>query len=652
MRTQSQLTTPPQEKTLNGANVRGATTRMLAVALSLFVATLTGIPSASGQNRNPQEEMGTSQSLPTLSIDSIFGSFKLNRLGGEKVSIWHDKREGSKYYYPPSLLPEWNKFSQGVSNQCPLNEPNKHVSVRLLIYLSDESYENEIRAKIAESFNLESLDEHLLSAIPHDNIQIVLKETAHLESRVIYEARGTRNEFNDSEHQRIPLLTYKRAISTRIAATCTALRNVASMGLLGEDIMSGRIYFHSVVYKTTSFWVTLKQFLISDRTADLFGEESLVKRMNYSNRLGFTDDESGPNLLLRLPVIRYSGSAESSRQRLLSRDYIDYVSSSTFMGIVGGCVEASASSNECQAIREQFMTFLISHAKSIEVTFRKLEDGSFELINNQIAYATLSPEQYESIGRAAPSFEGKVDGETIKSSDNIVWEFRGDEPTPTKAELHLVDEQRLRSTVNVIWYERMPVEDTARQFVASLNYFPLKIADRRILPLEEFLEWENLKFTCQDGGQIREIAKENILSRSGGGVRADHRSITHHTKSSKCRISFSGGWKASDGFFFLAEADIGPITVVRKWSGRSWRFSPKIVRHTLDVSRGDGSAQMISSAKYTGRSTRGHRWLGKHPCGAEIQFNLQQYPIRCAPFLVEGYEKMHRVSGANNVERE
>ena len=214
-----------------------------------------------------------------------------------------------------------------------------------------------------------------------------------------------------------------------------------------------------------------------------------VRRMNFSNRLGFTDDEFGPNLFLRLPVIGYSGSAESSRQRLLSRDYIDYVSSSAFMGIVGGCIEASASSDKCDAIREQFLKFLLSHAQAIEVTFRELENGSFELINNQIAYATLSPGQYESISKAAPNFEGKVDGETIKASDEIVWEFRGDEPIPTKAQLHLVDEQRLRFMADVLWYERMPVEDTARKFVSTLDYFPLRIADRRILPLEEFRKW-------------------------------------------------------------------------------------------------------------------------------------------------------------------
>ena len=278
MRTQGQRSIRPLENP-SRANVARATKRTLAFALSVFVTTLMGVPSVSGQNKDPQEQMRITQSLPTLSIESIFGSFKLNRLGGEKVSIWHDKREDSKYYYPPSILPEWNTFDQEVRHKCSHSEPNKHVSVRLRIYLSDESYENEIRGKIAEYTNRESLDEHLLSAIPHDNIQIVLQGRTHLEPRIIYDARGTSNAFDDGKHQRIPLLTYKREISTLVTGTCSTLRNVASMSSLGEDIIAGRIYFHGVVYKTTSFSVNMKQFLYSDRAAKLFGDESLVRSL-------------------------------------------------------------------------------------------------------------------------------------------------------------------------------------------------------------------------------------------------------------------------------------------------------------------------------------------------------------------------------------
>ena len=384
------------------------------------------------------------------------------------------------------------------------------------------------------------------------------------------------------------------------------------------------------------------------RSPQLFCKRlSIVRKASYSNTLGLVNDGDGKNLLLRLPFFSHSGSAESSRKRVLSREYVDYVSSLSFAGVAGGCVEASANSDRCKELRSMFLTFLIDHAKTVEVTFRKLESGSFELVNDQVGYATISSEQYQTIVSAAPSFEGNVDGEKVKYSDQVTWDFSGSEPIPTKVDLRLVDEQALREDVQVIWYERVPVREELGRFVSDLNYFPLRIADDKILPLMEYVELEKFKYSCQEGGQIVRLTSGNVWTSSGGtrGVASDFRTITHRTRSSRCSIGFRGGRNASAAHFFLLREDSDSMVVTWRAAAGGWRFAPTTRAHRLDVPRIDGSAQMVDAVSYSGRASRGHKWFGKLTCGATVQFNLQQYPVRCAPYLVEGYAEVNGVGG-------
>ena len=621
---------------------------------AIVVASLMAVNAVDVQSQttNTSASSPSIQTIPTPNMDSIFGSFKLDRLGGELISIWNDSQEGTRYYYPPSLLPEWSQFRSNVDETCATLGDDDLRTVNLRIYLNDEYYETEIREKIADFTDKDQLDEHKLSALPHDNIQLFLHGTDALSPRLIYDRQDRSRSIPDDGAQRVSLLAYPREIETPISGACSSLRNLAITAQRGMDVLSGRIYFQGIVYETTSFSAQLSKYLNSQEATELFGDESIVRKASYSNRFGFVNDENGKNLLLRLPFFSYSGSAESSRKRILSREYVDYVSSLSFTGIEGGCVEASANTDKCKELRSKFLTFLIDHSKTVEVTFRKLEDGSFELVSDQVGYATISPQQYQTIASAAPSFEGKVDGEEVKYLDQITWDFSGSEPIPTKVELRLVDEQALRTDVEVYWYERIPVKEGVGRFVSDLNYFPLRIADGNILPLGEYVELEKFKYSCQEGGKIVRLMSGNVWTSSGRkrGVRNDSRAISHRTRSSRCSIGFRGGWNANEGHFFLLREDLDPVTVIWRAAAGGWRFASTTRAHRLDVPRTDGSAQMIDAVSYSGRASRGHKWFGKLPCGATIQFNLQQYPVSCAPYLIEGYTEVHRVAGTSSVE--
>ena len=334
--------------------------------------------------------------------------------------------------------------------------------------------------------------------------------------------------------------------------------------------------------------------------------------------------------------------------RLLSRNYTDYLSRVSFERVTGGCVEATPEGEICAQLRTLFLEFLLEHTKDVEVTFQKLADGTRQVVYGQVGYATLLPEQYQTIVRGAPDFEGTAEGEAIKYADGITWDFSGKEPIPTKAKLRLLDEQKLRNEASIYWFRKIPVQGGSHAFVWDLDYFPSQIAERKISPLTAYKEAQTHKVACLEGANIVRLRSGNAWARHGR-IADNLRSIRHHDRSSKCRINFSGGWTANDGHFFLVQQGVKPVTVVERWANRSWNFVRRPAPHPRDVPLGDGSAQMLEAVSYSGRATRGRR-VGGLDCGAEIRFELRQYPLNCAPLLVEGYTEVHGVAGTSSVE--
>ena len=617
-------------------------------AFFLYCASIWGSAFAEDSAADKPHSTAAIHDVAVPSTNAIFGTFNLDRLGGEKVTIWNDVNDGRRYYYVPSLLPEWQMFRKDIVQQCASMPSGVPIEADLRILLSDTFYEDEIREKIAEFTGRETIQEYILSAIPYDNIQILLKENSALSAKLLHDARGRSRSLSNGNAEVVPLLSYPREIETTIFGSCDALMHLANLALAGADVLGGRIYFQGVTYRTTSFYVQLSKFLDSKRSLDLFGEETLVSRMTFTNTHGFQDDNIGDKLMMRLPRVSTTGSAVRARQRLLSRDYINYIGRESFSSIIGGCAEAEADNERCDKLSERFLEFVIQHAESVELAFKEKQSGAFALSDGQVEYATIAPQQFQAIARAAPTFEGVVDGEKLKTSDSIVWELDGTEPVPTNVELVMLDEQSLRDMADVYWYHRTPVHDTTRQLVADLDYFALRVGDKQILPVEEYRKWKRMEFACQSGGSIVHLTEENV-KRGGGSTSEGFRAITHKDRAHKCSIGFGRGWTSKKDHFFLVRPDENALSVPQRWAAGGWSFGKEVEVHELDVPRSDGSAQMLRGVRYWGRAERGYKMFGRLTCGAKVRFHLQQYPEYCAPFVVQGYSEVREVQGVGSV---
>ena len=601
-----------------------------------------------------QESSQQHQPIFVPSTDNIL-TFSLNRLGGEQVTIWNDSRQDQRYYFSPSLIPDWEKFSRDIDEECAIHTEARIVqdainTVRLHVDLSDAYYEAEIRTQLTalrgDARVLEGGDarvlEDVLNALPHDNIQILLRRNSALPSRLLYDARNRSRLTGDETEQSPPLVRYPRDIAVPIVGNCEELSNLADLALDGEELLSGKIYFFGIRYQTTAFWADMNTFLDSERSLDLFGDESFVTRTSFTNTTAQAGVAGSPldGLHINLSGAQHSGSRVSSGQRILSRDYLDHVKSTSFASIAGGCVEASFHAERCTELQNLFMNFLLRHAREIELTFRRLENGSFELTSGQETYATLTSTEYQTIAESGP---------TQNTSDNITWRFGESGPVPTSVTLFVLDRQSLRSRMDVEWYNRVPVEGSFQQLVVPLDYFSRRIADGRILATEDYMRRAQLNESCQAGGQIVLVTKEQISTKRRRDIQ-NARIILHRDESTRCRIKFGGVWRARDDHFFLLPADRNPVSVVDNWTKRErWGFDSSVGGHELDVPRRDGRHQIVSVVSYSGRA--GRNWNARRKtCGARVRLNLQQYPNACAPFLVNGFWERHSTLEASDFE--
>ena len=313
-----------------------------------------------------QESSQQHQPIFVPSTDNIL-TFSLNRLGGEQVTIWNDSRQDQRYYFSPSLIPDWEKFSRDIDEECAIHTDAINT-VRLHVDLSDAYYEAEIReqltalrgdARVLEGGDARVLED-VLNALPHDNIQILLRQNSALPSRLLYDARNRSRLTGDETEQSPPLVRYPRDILVPIVGNCEELSNLADLALDGEELLSGKIYFFGIRYQTTAFWADMNTFLDSDRSLDLFGDESLVTRTRFTNTTAQAGVAGSPSdeLHINLSGAQHSGSGVSSRQRILSRDYLDHVKSTSFASIAGGCVEANLGAERCTELQEFVYEFL------------------------------------------------------------------------------------------------------------------------------------------------------------------------------------------------------------------------------------------------------------------------------------------------------
>lgn len=637
----------------------------LASAMALF----------SGYAANAQE------TLPNTALgfaaNNVQGTYSVDRVGGEKVSIWKDTTNAYRFFYPPSLLPDWKKFGDEVSLVClgANAGPPLTYQIRVPIYLDDNFYEDDILAALRNDMSLSDdvRSKLKVAAIPYDNIQIVLdvpRNSAH----IVVETKNAQRDINFS--RKTISYTYPSAEFMEISGTCEYFQQITDMTERDQAPLYGKLFAAGVEYDTTYLSGIVTQNLSRSVSNEIFGTESIVRNASVSSES--EPEKSVLTSLLSLVTgsntpsgINTANSAEAGRQRLLTRNFLNSVvrdAETNFQGVCTGTQEACA-----QAVTT-FSPWLLSTMKPITLDLVPDEAGGAALVKDQITYATLSPQEYSTILKSAPnlevtseatssqsgsseesesnknggeeSSEGDKDSDsessTEKSSeivkDDITWQTSGPEPIPTNVMMLIADELLISASASIDWYQNTPIDGTSSIYVIDLPYPTYAYSQGSIRSPEELASFAKLRTQCENGQLSVELSQQNLTYEGDRriSVSPTFRRFQDDDYSRRCSDTFDAKWSAIAGhFFYFSENPYDTQFFYRKDRFGFEPGYPLVERASGNVEI-DGNPQAVSSIHFKG-SARGDSGTTDDQCGIRIEFHAEQYPDSCKPFLIDGY---------------
>jgi len=588
---------------------------------------------------NPVSAQDAATSL-SFNADLILGAVPISRLGGERVVIYEEAGNDNRFFYPPVILPEWGEFFAAVDEECAARDSTSTVFEDLEIYISDDEYLDDLKSKVASESGVDAGSVRLL-AIPYRNIEIYLTEDSGLRARTLYRFTEDSSPGNYTLNR-----VYESRLQAEISVSCSDVEKFKDRVYKDKNVVEGRVYADGLRYDDSAFYAHASTVFGSDDRSNIFGEESLVRVSNFE-----TTATARPSILnlamsfalnesVRPDVSEATKAARSSRQRILTRDYVRSLARQSLFSLTGACVGTDDAF--CDTQENRLLNWILNRFDTIDLAIQKQEDGSARLVADQIAYATLTPQQYKTLARAAPSFQsqsqssdsGRSVGGTLSAersetaqstvSNDVTWDVSGAEPIPTNVNMVIVDEARLNVEIDVEWRRRRPIEASSGMYLIRMVYPSLNYKSGSICGIQAFEDRETVRKLCANGNNVVAVA---------------NRTREESDRSSRCRTIFDFTWSARSGHYFKARSS--PVSK-EQWGSASKRsFNHDPTAHDKDVKK-DGKPQMWKSYRVHGHSNNSTSSTGRRKsCGTEATFNARMYPLYCAYFEVDGYEAKH-----------
>lgn len=670
------------------------TRKALFSILFSVVISLTNLALAENDSPIPKVAAAT----PAFQASEILNTYKIERIGFEKVTIWKDMKKTNRFFYPPSVLPDWKAFNSAADNACSNDSRKLPTTYRIKapIYLSDEHYEQDIRDAIKADKTIEASvrTKMKIGAIPHDNIQIALTVPGYA-SQIVVE---TKNVARDKSFKGLAIsYTYPSATFMEIAGTCKLFNEIKAMVARNDVPLSGKIYVLGVEYDTSFMSGIVTQELVRRTSTKIFGSESLVRSSKLSSNAN-SKQGTGNSALMSLVLgsgkdkakgISTSTNAQSSRQRLLNRNFLNNIYREVSTSLSGFCTAATDSG--CGTEFNSLTQWLTSNMKPISLTIVGDEAGGAALIKDQVTYATLSPAEFKTVLKTAPSIENSSENTNSKESgttnskegeksssdtskqtssnkekavvkDDITWDVSGSEPIPTNVHMILADDLQLGAAASVEWYNNTPIKDSSGIYVISLNYPVFAYAKGNILSPEQIQKKKKLSLQCRNQQLSKPLNARNLV-RYGSSKKGDRRNTVSATfnsfsdldSSRRCKNEFDFKWVASPGHFFLTSG-FKPLRFSKQeFAYRSFnagiyggKFFHRKGRLGFDsgypltrnapgnVNLANGSPQAILEFDVRGYAN-GDYGSTDDTCGITMNFSAKQYPFACMPYLIKGY---------------
>jgi len=416
-----------------------------------------------------QAQNASTESTAGFDIPHYWGSVFVPTIR-QQIDVYVDTKE-EKFFVPPVLLPNWGDFKQQLDV---LKENEAESTLTLNVAYWSREIELQILSAVNEKLEAAKkptvIGESDLGIVPH----------------VFFEVVGKLGEFQETQLYLSKPASQLIAGSLGTTATIIPSQNLAVSGTKSQlsnfylnrhrqETLRGLLYSSGYSIRPNTLSLEFHQFLSRGGEKKLFGEETFEKSSTASS------SSSSSGLSVNLPLLSFGfGGGSSSvttvraNQRVLSREYLDKLFGSSEILLKG---KETGSKGAFDGMRKELIEMVLLQCEKTTVQFEKDGANSVKVGNDLIGYAQLNKIQVGELVSAARAMgmsgtdteevDGKPkEGKTFATnfSDNLNYNFSGDEIIPTSVDLYIVDKAKLARSIKMEFTKNV-LSDSPKTFI-------------------------------------------------------------------------------------------------------------------------------------------------------------------------------------------
>jgi hypothetical protein len=398
------------------------------------------------------QQNGNINGTADLDIPNFIRVYNVTAIGGEQVETY--KNNSNQYFYNPLILVDWNNFKEQLNRY---NNQDDFITVKLLLKISHYNKEvnEELKMLLERDEQVKNIN---LSNLPYS--YFVLKAKIGTDYIILNPTDlptfSTIGNFQP-KHMISSLRNY--IIEGNLKDIKDFYNYRASNENLKGSLYTGGFEFSSDYIKGTADFANSSKI-----KKNLFGDGELKDNQIVKS----VSNEGG--LSLSLGPLKLGGGkveskvwTENERKRIINRNYISDLISNNRTEIK---ILSMGDADKIRDTKNQIMNYILDKvASQVTLEFEKVSNDEYNLIKDNINYATLKGEQVEKLLKSKPqrqfnsaseqsgSFGGasgsNKDNIISKGEDDITWQYKGAEWIPTKVEMYILSNYQLEKSFSI-----------------------------------------------------------------------------------------------------------------------------------------------------------------------------------------------------------
>jgi len=387
-----------------------------------------------------------------LDIPNFIRVYSIDAIGGEQVETYRNNNK--QYFYNPIIIVDWKNF-KGQLDKYSSQSENSSVKLLLKIYHYNKKVYDELKMLLERDEQVQNIN---LSNLPYS--YYVVKARIG-EDYIIINPTDLPTFSTVGNFQIKHMVPRER--NYEIFGTLKQLREFYDLRS-SNDNLKGSLYMGGFEFSSDYVKGTADFATSSTIKKKLFGDETLI-----DNQVVRSSSSEG-GLSLSLGPLKLGGGkvdskvwTENEKKRILNRNYVSDLITNNQTEIhilsMGGADKVRETKNE-------IMKYLLEKiASQVTLEFQKISDNEYNLVRDNITYATLKNDQVDKLLKSKPQREftssneisgssggasgSSKDNISSKGSDDITWQYKGNEWIPTKVDMYILSEYQLKNSLSI-----------------------------------------------------------------------------------------------------------------------------------------------------------------------------------------------------------